>query len=115
MLTGFKSSFILSIIFSASFLFNYVEVKGDEIYKDDDVDDIIGEIKFEVPKHKAEPSEMIEEGQKLSEEGLNWIEYVTERCLNKPVNFQGKQISLMDQFKDDCINHNIKGEDDDEN
>ncbi len=62
-----------------------------------------------------EPTEMIEEGQKLSEDGLNWIEYVTERCLNKPVNFQGKQISLMDQFKDDCINHNVKGDDDDEN
>ena len=62
-----------------------------------------------------EPTEMIEEGQKLSEEGLSWIEYVTERCLNKPVNFQGKQVSLMDQFKEDCINHNVSGDDDDEN
>ena len=60
-----------------------------------------------------EPDQMIEEGQKLSEEGLSWIEIVTEKCLNKPVNFQGKQISLMDQFKDDCISHN--SEDEDEN
>ena len=37
------------------------------------------------------PDQMIEEGQKLSEEGLSWIEIVTGKCLNKPVNFKANK------------------------
>lgn len=60
-----------------------------------------------------DPPESILEYNKITDEGHEWIEKATSLSLNKPISFNGKNTSLMEEFMSECRKYGV--EDDDEN
>lgn len=81
-------------------LFNYLV---DEEYERDLVkDQFISKIIENCGNEIEQPPENLLMSGKISEEAQQWIENALAGCMNRVVNFQGKNVSLMDQFENKC-------------
>ena len=58
-----------------------------------------------------DPPENIMQYNKITDEGYEWIEKATSLSLNKPISFNGKNTSLMDEFMAECKKYGVEDED----
>ena len=58
-----------------------------------------------------DPPEHIIEYNKITDEGYDWIEKATSLSLNRPISFNGKNTSLMEEFAAQCKKYGIEDED----
>lgn len=93
-------------------LFNYLV--DDEYDRDQIKDHFISKIIENCGNEIEQPPENIMISGKVSEEGHQWIENALAGCMNRVVNFQGKNVTIMDQFENKCKNIEVVEESYDE-
>jgi hypothetical protein len=101
----FKNNIIIkTLIYTASIkeiLFNYINDPNynNDIFKDKFINAIISNSGNEL----FYPSKdiLFDDEGKYTEEGLTWIDDAVAACINKTINFQGLNTSLMKQFSKD--------------
>jgi hypothetical protein len=90
-------------------LFTYL---ADEEFNDDPKKkQFLQKIKDNAGGDLEDPPEDIMENNKITDEGHEWIEKATSLSLSKPISFNGKNTSLMDEFTTECKKYGVGDED----